>query len=938
MKTMLKRFLPCLLIVLAIFTIVSCGNKDEYKYPSEVPLYEGDGTFVQIGDLKISNKDIYNRLIQSYGVETLEDIIDEALLKDVVLTAEQEAEFKDQIEALKYGTNDVEDLTEEEKAEALKDFEESMLSQGFYTDAAKATDPLYFENYYRLEYKRYVKALEVLKQEIVEQNQKAEEDEEIDPYFTDSDYLSYFTSNYHKTYKLIIVTFDSEKQAKDAMAKADIDLNSLAGAWKSTSTAAEMSNEQIKNAFMNMYESAYGTACEGAKDYTYDDLYKISAATSKDATIVNRAVKLESGEYTHGPLLYSSRWFVIYAEEVGTEYINDEDSTKKFADTDEYIVEKDANNSVTEISDKLKEALYDELVVSSFVSDSTFYNNTISRVMLKLRQDAGLEIFAEGLEVNYKTNYNTVFSSLDITDYDAFKATENTSKTLVAKWNGGEITVSNMFDRLTTKYGPLLTLLFMQQYTVLTSEHNKVVNYTTGQILDQDKYNDYMEEDIDSYKESFEEGNFESYGFPASYGWTNFLRDYIGLTEEAAIIVDFNSTLYKDVLALYTKALYTAEVKDVALVAKADEDGVKTWYLESAKWISAHDTGIKVIDENIKPEISIAWKEADIEGVKVLDKDGKEIKLAKNDYYGHFVLAYKNAEGVQVKDVTPVTVDQAVLEEYDAIYDKSFSATASGLYVYYDADLDGVADEVEEENATLAKELVTEIWDYAKTQDAEKTISENITEIVRQYNIASSSSIWGKYKQASLRVKVISNSTYSNSTAADDAVKELVHKMWNNIVNAEDEFGKNTSIVGQTLDPSYRYVKNSKVFVVNAYDFAIEEAVFADNGFYQLAVVKATNRTSYEYSSASKTQKPSLYYYEQYQLDSKDREVTINCSSQITTYYKPAISNLSSETKVNNLLMKANQELLSKVTFGTNNDQFKATLSALIEAALDDAE
>ena len=91
MKTMLKRFLPCLLIVLAIFTIVSCGNKDEYKYPSEVPLYEGDGTFVQIGDLKISNKDIYNRLIQSYGVETLEDIIDEALLKDVVLTAEQEA-------------------------------------------------------------------------------------------------------------------------------------------------------------------------------------------------------------------------------------------------------------------------------------------------------------------------------------------------------------------------------------------------------------------------------------------------------------------------------------------------------------------------------------------------------------------------------------------------------------------------------------------------------------------------------------------------------------------------------------------------------------------------------------------------------------------------------------------------------------------------------
>ena len=93
MKKLFKRIIPCLLIVLSIFTIVSCKEKDEYKYPSQVPLYTSNGIFAEVGNLKITNQDVYNRLLQSYGLEELENAIDAELLKDVVLTADQEDDF-----------------------------------------------------------------------------------------------------------------------------------------------------------------------------------------------------------------------------------------------------------------------------------------------------------------------------------------------------------------------------------------------------------------------------------------------------------------------------------------------------------------------------------------------------------------------------------------------------------------------------------------------------------------------------------------------------------------------------------------------------------------------------------------------------------------------------------------------------------------------------
>ena len=187
--------------------------------------------------------------MQSYGVEEIENAIDAELLKDVVLTADQEKDFQEQMTNLIYGTLDVEELTAEEKADAEKAFELDMMSNGLSVDKNKKDSPLYYENYYRLDYKRYVKTLEVLKAEIKEKDAELEEDEE--PYFTDAEYVSFFNSNFHKTYNLIIVTFESSKEAKDIMAEVGIDVNSLVGGWKNNAGVALTDDEIVKARIRN---------------------------------------------------------------------------------------------------------------------------------------------------------------------------------------------------------------------------------------------------------------------------------------------------------------------------------------------------------------------------------------------------------------------------------------------------------------------------------------------------------------------------------------------------------------------------------------------------------------------------------------------------------------------------------------------------------------
>lgn len=951
MKNIIKKLLPCLLVICSVFVISSCTKKDKYKYPSQVPnlnaTFAGE-TFAKVGDLSITNGDVYYRLLNSYGLNTLQRIVDKTLLT-FDLNEKQEKQFQDHLNSLIYGTTDLSELTDEEKAEKLEDFKTSALSDGLIIDESKKADDLYYENYYLLDFKRLVKTIEVLKTEIVEFNEKADEyaeknDTDPEYFFKDADYLNYFTSNFHKTQDLIIITFDSEKQAKDTLNAAGVDTTKLEGPWVSKTDGTALTKDAILNTFINVYKATYGEDITGATTYTHKELLKISNTSSNDTTIANKAVALKADDldksYTHGPLTYGGRYYMVLKTGESTKYYNDSDNTITYDDVEANIVEKDDFNKVTKISEDLKTKIYDEVVLAHISKSSKTYENTIARVMFELRQKANLQIFSEGLEISYKNAFNTTYNSLSIKDYEAFKETTEESNSVVFKWDGHEITTEQMFDALSDRYSALIVLLFVQQYTILNSKHNTIVDYITGTIKNQGEYDKYVKSDLNSYKEAFEQDKFAPNGYPATYGWENFLRDYIGLEVEADAITDFNGTLYNDVLALYTKAIYTATVDDVEIKA-VDVEGTKKWFLSSPKWQNSYDTGVTVINEATTPEVLLVYKADEF-------KNSTDKELVKNDYYGHFVVRSKDASGNTVDTLTNITTDQAVLEKYKTIFDETFNATVSGIYAYYDKDLDGKADEIEadSEQANLAKALTNLVWTKVGEKDQTNTLYTNINDVIREYATSSKGSEWDTYKLAGLRLTAIQGSTFSNTSDAEENLLTYVSNMWKDIVdyknlkNDKDET-IGTTITGQSLDPGYRYVKNDKAYFVTATQFSNKyDSVVVENGAYKLAVTKATARVNEYYYTTSggvekNIQKVSLYFYEQSLLKKDDREVTVNCTAQINAYYKPAINQLSKEKIVNLTLMNDCKALLSDVSFTENNEYFHKVLTALIDAAIE---
>ena len=949
---LIKKILPIFLFVLAVFTITSCKdkNKSTYTYPDPVPLYTSNDAFVTINNLTITKEDVYNRLLNSYGLDTLKLLVDTELLKDYVLDEKQSADFEKYLNQIIYG-EDFEELDDDAKQEAFEKFESSLVSMGLHADSSK-DDALYYRNYYLLQFKKQAKTLDVVTEETKEYDKKASEDG-TDSYYLDAEYAAFFNANFHKTYNVIIATFESEAEAYNAMKEAGINLNDLNKDWMKGTDV--LTKTQIKDAFVTISAYAFGTASD-VTSFTYDELLNIAASSTKDGTIANKVASLSTEElsssYTHAPLAYNGRWFLAYLDSASEDYYLDVDNTVSVSS--DQILKYSVDGAATEVSQELKTLLYPYLIEDELTSSTSNLANVIERVFYELRQAAGLEIYAEGLEIAYKNGYESIFSTLSITDYEAFKATTNTSSTVVAKTNTLSISLDDMYDALTTRYGTLLTLLFLQQYVVLGSDLNKVIDYATLEIKDQSAYAEYVKTDYTAYKDAFDNGDFEANGFPKTYGWDNFLRDYLGVRSEKDIVVDFNSTLYNDVLELYTKALYMAEAGDVELFIP---EAASEWYLRSDKWTRTYSTEIETVNvkEGTTPTLSLAFKASDVANVKKdVDEDGNEVALNVADYYGHFVVTYTNTSDETVAIVTDVATDQAVLEKYDEIFNETFSLTASGFYVYFDANHDGIADvitddddddlgekEEKETKRNQAKALTDNLWSLAYNAFIEEqiektyprhTVSEYINNAIRVYE-TSNEHYYVACRQSGLRVSVVNSNTYTRTSNVSTELLDALKAMWVKV------YETSTSIMGQSLDPVYRWVENDVVNTLKAMSLGDEaESILSNNAYYHLAITKATARTSYSYSSTSVTQTPNYYLYTEYQKDSADRALTIYCSSQFTSYYTPAISALTTTDILNKALMEDCKALLAKVTFTDDAENSLNKLTTLIDSALSELE
>lgn len=791
-----KRILPCLLVIVAVFALASCKGckKDSTStYPSVTPnITDPNGTYLSVGEYKVSNKTVYNRLLLTYGLETLKDMMAKDFLAGEAYDPYySEEDFEEKLNEIIYG-----DLTDEtEKAEAKEAFLQDMRAIGLFTEAE-------YKAYYKLTYDKMNYVVKVFKNYVAEYNK--DEANEND-YFTEEQYKEFYKQNNLPKVSAIVVTFDSQYQALQVMAKYGVNVNKLTGNWEVNGEV--VTAEKLQEVFTNIYNEVNGST-DAVKEYEAKDLTKISSTIQSKVygleVLSETEGKVNAKSYTHAPAVYGTRYFLAL----------------KTAENKEGIKEYE----------DLTEAEIDEIfhgLVENSISD---YN--ITKILGETF--ASLKIYDEGLETRYIEELKYAYEQLGSKDELPYTATTDEDASVIARYtvNGVEktITAQALFEEMLKQYSAALSFSLLQQYAVLSnSKYNSVYNILNGQILDQEKYDEYYKTDVRQYKTSFEAGNYASKGFPASYGWENFLRDYLGVNKEEDLMISLDSSLFK-------------AAQDI---------------ISEAFWL--------------------------------------QIENGTNE------------------DGTPSSIynDSLVQTEMENIFNKFYNASIIGLYAFYDKDNDGIGDyyldgtdtdSVSEALINLAYHKAYEI--VARDAYLNKTLETALTEVVAQYNNASSTSetsAWATYKKAGLRLFVITTTTYTSSSSINEDLSAEIKQLWNNVIKFKDA-ENGADITGKSLDPSYRYTTTDEDKVLHAHSVSAKD--FTSNVFftnnsgkeeekfniaYKISLTKATN-ASYIGTATSGVYKPTYKDYASYIKD--NTSVTSSMKTAITTYYIPAINNI----------------------------------------------
>ena len=208
-KKALKTALPVViaLVLIALITLtISLASRPGFNASIDDP----NGAYLKLDGYVITNDKVYVNLRYNYGVSEMLAYVDEILLKDINVDRNSE-EYIAVKDKLIYGENH-EDLTATEKAEKLAEHENKLKVAGYRTEQD-------VQDYFDLEYRRTVYAKEAYKKYIADKGYSEKE--------LEAGYLEMNASKYNDSVNAIVVTFDSEEEAKAVLELYGVDTNNL---------------------------------------------------------------------------------------------------------------------------------------------------------------------------------------------------------------------------------------------------------------------------------------------------------------------------------------------------------------------------------------------------------------------------------------------------------------------------------------------------------------------------------------------------------------------------------------------------------------------------------------------------------------------------------------------------------------------------------------
>ena len=553
-----KRTIPVLIIILLVVggaILASVLNKDKIV-PS---ITNEDGIYLTIkeGDRSydIKNKYMYDELKKTVGLRTLLDMIDKKFLTSGdtdYLAAVSEEDIMDAIDKEAF-TEGKEGLTEEEITEGYEEYYRTMyVSTGLRT-VEEVKDAK------RLELAKKLYATDILDEEIELADRLASEDEDLEPYFTEAEFETKYKANYLQAYWAIIIPFQSELEAKNALTQVGlkVDEDSKSGNYanlvKLDDTAA--TPREIAEAYIEMYNTFYARFVEDyptetrtlLQDRNYSineegllvfhntietdedklDMNKLYLTNQDVANISKQAENFLKGMISYSATSTENKWYTaeprVYDNKLWVHMLK---------------IKVETVPSLDAVREEILETLKEE----------TITNEYITKKIIELRELNNLEIYDEALETEYVNH--TISYNLE------FKTTKNQNDKLIAKTRDFEISADELFATMDKYFGISLVTSEVNYLRFLNSkDFNNIYDYYTpnlkdsDRILDREKWEEIRNSTINE-KNFFLMGGYQSY--PPNYGWKNFLRDYYGVDTIEELMYTF---LYTKLRSDYASSL-----------------------------------------------------------------------------------------------------------------------------------------------------------------------------------------------------------------------------------------------------------------------------------------------------------------------------------------------------------------------------------------------
>jgi len=618
MRNYLNKVLALLLVIVVGLTLAACDDKKENPYNENVPY--GDLTetvYASYGSLKVTEKELYEKM-RSNGYDYLLKMLEIEVLKDAgfdLTVAGNEEKLKSFINSACFGTDDAEEIEKIDartKKQYVEKYVDSMYVLGVNDIAFNG------ENYDAV---YSPKALEFYLPELIKENYaKSLIDDENSKYYYKNEFQKengkdVLDENGKQIENICYISDEDiedryiyNKNKENEYTVVIIGFSTLANAqnalknFDANSTTKTVA-EQFKEIYANTY--SYRDA-----DYTFTD----EELSKFDSTLVSVIKKMEAGDFLLNQE-FGNKIYHVYLEATKAEP-NFEDATQD---------EKDA--IVAELKDE--------------AATSTFIANVVKDKVVATE----ITIFDPVYDALY---------SIEKEDHVRLEKSKwtDSNKNLIAKFGDNEITVRELFTKLETELGVSTAADYFTNTTLLQMYSDKV---TSEQIKE-------IEESMKSTIEKFNNGEYESYGYPISLGEEIFKFMYYGNSNDDVIkgyyktqkiweyLAKDKNEQYFNILHKVSKQYYekyfSLSVKHILVGTDFDSDGTLDNPDEFLKQINPNKV------DQFKADV-VALMNAVLAETHYLIDEGYEDLLGAltyvlKQYYANGKIHYESAQGNEV--------------------------------------------------------------------------------------------------------------------------------------------------------------------------------------------------------------------------------------------------------------------------------------------------